>query len=761
MNPSILLLCLALLCLSGCGGHESQQANVTVNLDATAKLNATAKPIKGVAYFLSIGLPENQAVLAREHISASTLLPLPAKPDSQRNSPDTATKDSHQAFTELKIEVLDLTRLDNGNYRLQLKEPPQVDGVIRIQAGEVVLQALMLDTGSEKRPLRVDAITTAAASMFLKRVEMQRSFNGVDAEQVNTVLSVVNKHLQTLDLPDNLSADRQITWYTEQAQKACTLHLSGLSSSAECAVFTLGGEVKGLAGQLLLGVNQGEPLALNQDGAFMFRTGLINRTHFEVVVKEQPVNQTCLVKYGEGRIHGANVDSVLVLCEENRYQLAGVAEGITGPVKLKLNGNIETLSLKKNGIFQFSTSLKHGTPYEITLAQQPNELTCALSRGAGDIIDNVADISIICEPLLFQVGGFVSGLNGTLRLQMNDAEELSVSQDGEFAFATDFVHKAPYNAHIAEQPAGQTCQLINAQGRLALSDIKNMQISCVNNLHRVGGVVNGLKGAITLSLNGIEEIILSKAGDFRFESLVQYGDAYALAVKEMPQGQACDLVQGAGTVTRDISDIQVNCAPIQYRLGGVVSGLSGAFQLRLNNRQEVLAIPGNGPFEFATRLTTRQTYNVVMDTQPSGQRCSLRNATGRMALADIRSLIVECDFQSFKVGGTVAGLRGSLKLVLNGATEMLLLNSNGMFAFSQELQTGEGYHVSIKTPPAGQQCEVRKGGGHINATNVVDVKIICVPATAAQNGHTPDSSAEEAPGDARTFAAPLPQVIRP
>lgn len=768
-----ILFSVVLLCLSGCGNEKSASDKTP---HATSHGSRTYYLlVEGMSAAKTDALP----VLKKGDVTVATLLPVPKKDTAKRASTTAGGKpdspQSTQPFTELAIAVNKLTRLESGLYRLRLSEPPQADAVIRIRAGDTVLETLLLSNGSEKRPLHVDSLSTAAVRMFLAQVAAQRSFNGVDTEQVNTLLSVVRKHLDTLDVPDKLSMDKRIDWYAEQAQKACTLRISGLSSSAECAAFTLSGEVKGLVGgQVQVVVNQGEPLLITQNGPFMFPIGLINRAHYEVTVKEQPDRQTCTVKYGVGRIHGDNVDSLILLCEENRYPVAGMAEGVVGTVKLRLNGNLETLSLRKDGVFQFTKMLKHGEPYEITLAQQPQELTCALSRGAGYVTDNVNDIAINCEPLLFQVGGVANGLQGNLRMRINDAEEIIVSQPGEFAFATDFVHKDSYNVQIVEQPAGQTCQLSKGQGRVALSDIKNVLIDCVPNTHTLGGKIEGLKAPLTLTLNGEESLTFNGAGEFQFKTPVVYGSPYRVEVSEQPKGQQCQLKQAEGTVAGDVLDVLVQCAAVQYKLGGMVSGLSGAFQLMLNNRQEVLAIPGNGPFEFATRLVSGQRYNVILDTQPSGQVCRVTHGVGKMGVKDIRNVTIECDFQSFKLGGMVSGLKGALKLALNSGKETLPLISNGMFAFSSALQTGESYNVSVAVQPVGQQCEVRKGQGSINAANIVDVKVICVPQRPAGMPASEGASGAPKPAPAavadpaapandgpQTFAAPLPQVIKP
>lgn len=766
---------LLMLALTGCDGS------------AAYKAKNSARPGKGVVYFLSVDSMPG-APLTRDRISAVTLLPMPATDSTDTNGGKPAVA---AGFSELPIDVLDLQPLDGGIYRLQLKEAPQVDGVVRIRIDNAEYQMLMLETGSHKHPVRVDAASTAAVRMFLKRVLAQQSYNNVDVEQVNTLVSVVAKHLETLDVPDKLDAAQQIDWYAERAEKACTLRLSSLSTSAECAAFTLGGEIRGLNGQLQLVVNRGEPLLVTASGPFMFRTGLINRSYYDVTVKEQPQRQTCVVKYGNGRIHGENVDSILVKCDDNRYQMAGVAEGIVGAIKLKLNGAVETISIKKDGPFHFTSKLKHGDAYEITLAHQPQDMSCSLSHGAGYVIDNVADISVSCEPLLFQVGGVVNGLQGSVRLKINDGEELRLSEDGEFSFATDFVHKALYNVQIVEQPVGQNCQIARAQGKLALIDIKNVEITCSNNQYAIAGRAEGLKSPVTINLNGEEPVTLESDGEFHFNTRLPFGSEYQVNLDTALAGQQCAFLQGEGrsagkgVVGGDNVQLLLHCEPQHYRLGGVVRGLAGAFQLRLNNREEVLAIPSNGPFSFAKRLATGERYTVVMDNPPAGQSCKIGNGVGQMGSQDVRSLTVDCDFQGFKLGGSVSGLKGNLKLALNGDTEQIVLSSNGMFAFSSEVRTGDSYNVTVAGQPEAQVCEVRKGTGQVNAANIVDIRVICAPAAlsgkalssqpapAEGGGANPGdgslSSEKAMPGEnaspvetgPKTFAAPFPQINKP
>src|SRR3990172_11480893 len=53
------------------------------------------------------------------------------------------------------------------------------------------------------------------------------------------------------------------------------------------------------------------------------------------------------------------------------------------------------------------------------------------------------------------VGGTVSGVAGTLVLQLNGGNDLTISADGAFTFATGVVREGSYSVTIKTLPAGQ------------------------------------------------------------------------------------------------------------------------------------------------------------------------------------------------------------------------------------------------------------------------------------------------------------------
>jgi len=81
----------------------------------------------------------------------------------------------------------------------------------------------------------------------------------------------------------------------------------------------------------------------------------------------------------------------------------------------------------------------------------------------------------------FSVGGSLSGLSsGTVVLQNNDADDLTLSVNGNFIFATALSSENSYNVTIKSQPSGQNCTVKNGIGTIS-EVVKDIEINCSNN----------------------------------------------------------------------------------------------------------------------------------------------------------------------------------------------------------------------------------------------------------------------------------------
>ena len=80
----------------------------------------------------------------------------------------------------------------------------------------------------------------------------------------------------------------------------------------------------------------------------------------------------------------------------------------------------------------------------------------------------------------YSVGGNISGLTANVTLQNNGGDDLVLSADGGFTFATPVNAGNPYSVTVSVQPAGQTCTVSNGSGTVSNADITNVQVVCVS-----------------------------------------------------------------------------------------------------------------------------------------------------------------------------------------------------------------------------------------------------------------------------------------
>src|SRR6478752_6336034 len=65
------------------------------------------------------------------------------------------------------------------------------------------------------------------------------------------------------------------------------------------------------------------------------------------------------------------------------------------------------------------------------------------------------------EPVTVQIGGTVSGLDGTVVLRDNGVDDLSIARDLSFVFPGRLGVGVAYTVTVATQPANQNCVVTN------------------------------------------------------------------------------------------------------------------------------------------------------------------------------------------------------------------------------------------------------------------------------------------------------------
>lgn len=161
--------------------------------------------------------------------------------------------------------------------------------------------------------------------------------------------------------------------------------------------------------------------------------------------------------------------------------------------------------------------------------------------------------------------------------------------------------------------------------------------------YTVGGSVAGVAGSsLVLSLNGTEDLPVSAAGPFTFQTKLLAASQYSVTVKTQPQNQTCTVMSGSGTVAAaNVSSVSVVCSINAYKVGGTVSGLTGNLVLQ-NNSGDDLTVSASGQFQFITPVATGASYAVTVKTQPANLFCSVSAGTGMIAGSAVSTVAVSC-----------------------------------------------------------------------------------------------------------------------
>jgi 6-phosphogluconolactonase len=165
----------------------------------------------------------------------------------------------------------------------------------------------------------------------------------------------------------------------------------------------------------------------------------------------------------------------------------------------------------------------------------------------------------------YSVGGTVSGLTGTgLVLQNNGGDNLAVSGNGAFTFATKVNSGAAYAVTVATQPSGQTCTVASGSGT-ATGNVTSVAVTCAATASTVtvGGTVNGLAGTgLVLQDNNGDDLPVASNGSFVFATAIGSTAAYSVTVKTQPTApaQGCTVSNGTGTAAgANITSVTVAC----------------------------------------------------------------------------------------------------------------------------------------------------------------------------------------------------------
>ncbi len=235
-------------------------------------------------------------------------------------------------------------------------------------------------------------------------------------------------------------------------------------------------------------------------------------------------------------------------------QLTAVAHDSTGgnivyPDTLSWSTSYPGLSVSSVGLVTASSSVSAGSA-TVTVT---------------DPLTGIAASTAVTVNGGFTVGGLLSGLNSgaQVTLENNGADPLTLKANGPFTFSAAVPEGGKYDVTVSGQPTGETCTVSNGSGT-ASRDVTSVQVTCAastSTSYTIGGTLSGLASGVSVILedNGGDALTLSTNGTFTFSTPVLSGNTYSVTVSTQPSGETCNVSNGNGTATSNVTDVQATC----------------------------------------------------------------------------------------------------------------------------------------------------------------------------------------------------------
>jgi len=243
------------------------------------------------------------------------------------------------------------------------------------------------------------------------------------------------------------------------------------------------------------------------------------------------------------------------------FNIGGTVTGLSGVLIIQNNSGDDTV-VEQTGSedvsFTFKTRISSGSAYSVSVKLQPNTQTCTASNASGTTSQNISNITIACTSSSYNVSGTISGLTGSVVLQNNGADDLTVS-NGSFSFTNKINKGSAYNVTVKTQPSPFTCSAASNRG-LASDNMSSVSIVCAVQAYFLSGTASGL-GSTTLGLQFDNETkTLSDNGSFSFSTPVAKGGGYSIYIPSQPDNRTCSVTNGTrSNVTQDYTDLKAVC----------------------------------------------------------------------------------------------------------------------------------------------------------------------------------------------------------
>ena len=343
---------------------------------------------------------------------------------------------------------------------------------------------------------------------------------------------------------------------------AGTANITNVVVTCSDRTFTVGGAITGLTAAGLVLVNGTDTLSVPAGASsFTLPTGVAYGSSYAVVVTAQPTGLTCDVTNGTGTVAADAVTNIAVKCTDQPLTVGGTISGLGSATGLVLINGTDTYTVPPSATsFTLDAPESAGITYAVRVQSQPTGMTCSASEGLGVMpTHNVADVSVTCSDKAYSLGGTVTGLTTTGLVLGDGSDTYDVPANAtNFTMPTAVAYGSRYTVSVQTQPAGLTCTVSGGTGTVPASAVTT--VTCASTSYTLGGSISGLTTSGLVLTDGMDSLSVSaNATQFSMPNALAYGSNYAVTIQDQPSHGACQITNGTGAVTGDVSTVQVTC----------------------------------------------------------------------------------------------------------------------------------------------------------------------------------------------------------
>jgi hypothetical protein len=170
----------------------------------------------------------------------------------------------------------------------------------------------------------------------------------------------------------------------------------------------------------------------------------------------------------------------------------------------------------------------------------------------------------------YSIGGTVFSSGGTIVLQDNGGDDLTLGNVGTFTFATHLASGASYAVTVKSSPSLPLQDCVTganaggpATGTVAGADVSSLFVFCSPVPVKLGGTVSGLVGSGLVLAADLQTLPVAASGSFQFTAPILSTGSYSVTVAAQPSSpaQTCVVANGSGSQpTADVTTVQVTCS---------------------------------------------------------------------------------------------------------------------------------------------------------------------------------------------------------